>query len=366
MHLTPVGLDSGYSYMKAISQTKEIVFPNIVSPGREITDEGLNDILGQTGVINNLDISFAFRGTKKHYWIGKMATASGGDADYFEDRDRWNSERGRASALAALALICRKDNENFVLATGLPLEDYKSNKTTLKQTYEKTIPGTYEVTFESGPLAGQTKRFNILTCKVYPQGLGVFFDQVLTDDGIQKDVHPLLEDGTVHGLIDVGRRTTNMVLFDDFNLSKDFSKSINRGIAQIHEQIQNFLSAQNRFVKNRDIEVIFKRDIFKGLDIKRVREEALFNLAGIIRAEAQSLWQDKALLESIYIAGGAGQAVYNFLNFDRYEKILVSNPQFANARGFYKAMLNLILSGKADVNGQYTLDKPGEVARWSI
>ena len=58
MHLTPVGLDSGYSYMKAISQTKEIVFPNIVSPGREITDEGLNDILGQTGAGFSMQMMF--------------------------------------------------------------------------------------------------------------------------------------------------------------------------------------------------------------------------------------------------------------------------------------------------------------------
>ena len=314
MNITPVGLDSGYSYMKAVSPGKEIVFPNIVSPGREITDEGLDDILGPAKAINNLDISFTLGGVKKHYWIGKMATASGADADFFEDRDRWNSERGRASALAALALLCEEEHENFTLATGLPLEDYKSNKTTLKQTYEETIPGSYAVTFESGPLAGQTKKFNILTCKVYPQGLGVFFDQILTGDGIPKDTHPLLEDGAVYGLIDVGRRTTNMVLFDDFNLSKDFSKSINHGISQVHERLQNFLSTHERFVKNRDIEAILKKDSFKNLDIKSVREEALAQLAGVIKAAAQDLWQDRSLLESIYIAGGAGQAVYDFLN----------------------------------------------------
>jgi len=355
MEIIPVGLDSGYSYMKAVCYGQEpIVFPNIVSPGREITDEGLDDVLGQAKIINNLDISFSFNGIKKHYWIGKMATTSGSDADFFEDRDRWNSEKGRASALAALALCCKNDNENFVLATGLPLEDYKANKSTLKRTYEDTIPGRYEVTFESGPLVGQTKRFNIVACKVYPQGLGVIFDQILDDEGLQIDAHPLLKEDAIFGLIDVGRRTTNLVLFEDFNVSKDFSKSINYGITQVHEQLQNFLSAHNRFVKNRDIEAVFKKDSFKGLDVKSVREKALTELANIIKNEAQNLWQNKSLLEIVNIAGGAGQAVFDLLKFNDYQKVLINNPQLSNACGFYKAMLSLTLAGKVrDKNGRY-------------
>jgi len=353
MELTPVGLDSGYSYMKVVGYGQEpIIFPNIVSPGREITDEGLDDVLGQANLINNLDISFSFNGMKKHFWVGKMASASGSDADFFEDRDRWNSEKGRASALAALALLCKKENENFVLSTGLPLEDYKANKTALKKTYENTIPGSYEVTFESGPLAGETKSFNIVACKVYPQGLGVFFDQILADDGLQIDTHPLLAEDAIYALIDVGRRTSNLILFEDFNISKDFSHSINFGIAQVHERLQNFLSSHNRYVKNRDIEAILKKDIFKELDIKSVREEALTELANIIKSESQSLWQDKSLLEVIYTGGGAGQAIYDFLKFDDYNKVLINSPQLSNARGFYKAMLSLILSGRVrDKNG---------------
>lgn len=353
-NLTPVGIDSGYSYMKAVAYNKEpVIFPNIVSPGREVTDEGLDDIFGQAKSINNIDISFTYNGLRKHFWAGKMATSSGSDADFFEDQDRWNSEKGRATALAALALLCTKDNENFALATGLPIEDYKKNKTNLKKTYEQTIPGNYEVTFESGPLAGTIKKFNILTCKVYPQGLGVFLDQLIHDDGNQADNHPLLEEGSIYGLVDVGRRTTNLVLFDDFDLSRDFSISINYGISMVHEKIKNHLSSQDRYVKNRDIETILWKDTFKNIDIKSVREEALSELASIIVNEAQNLWHDKSLLETVYVGGGAGQAVFDFLTFKEYDKLIVDNPQLANARGFFKAMLGLTLAGKVrDKNGQ--------------
>ncbi|WP_031516836.1 ParM/StbA family protein [Desulfofalx alkaliphila] len=352
--VTPVGLDSGYSYMKAIACGRApVVFANMVSPGREVTEDGLEEVLGQAAPIKNIDISFTHNG-KKHYWVGKMATSSGNDADYFEDKDRWNSEKGRATALAALALLCHNDHESFVLATGLPLEDYKANKTSLKKTYEHTIPGAYEVTFESGPLTGETRRFNIVAAKVYPQGMGVFFDQLLTEDGEQIDSHPLLEDGAVCGLIDVGRRTTNLCLFDDFTLSKDFSCSINYGISMVHEKLQNFLSKHGRFVKNRDIEAILKKDTFKGLDVKTPREKALQELAEIIVSEAENRWADKSLLENIYVGGGGGQAVFQFLNFKEYQKNMVNEPQLSNARGFLKAILSLTLAGRVqNRNGEY-------------
>lgn len=344
--VTPVGADSGFSNFKIATLENTYMFPNIASLGKPRVFEDLSP----QDILSNLDIAFDYNGQKKHYWVGKMAMVSGKNANYIDKFDRFNSEEGRATFLAALAMVCKGDGENFVVGTGLPMEDYRTN---LKKTYEETLIGSYAVTFNSGPFEGQVKRFNIISCKVWPQGLGIIFDQLLTKDGQQRQEHPLLEPGSVSGMVDVGMRTTNLGIFEDYTLAEGFSLSIEYGMSMVHDQLKQFLHKRDLPVEDRDIEQILWRDNFKGLDIKTVRENALKALAEIICQEALTKWRGKVLLDKVYVGGGAGHAVYEKLQFgEKIDKILVENPQHANANGFLKAAVGLTLAGKVrDAHG---------------
>lgn len=340
-------IDSGFGYMKAVSQEREIIFNNIVSLG-EIRHFGDNTKTDDMGIIlKNIDITFEYNGFKRHYWIGETACKHGANAEYVDKKDRWNTEEGRATFLAALALLCDNDEESFIVATGLPMEDFK---TPLRKEYEENITGTHSVTFNSGPLEGTTRVINLVAIKVFPQGLGVFLDQLLTKDGGQVEQHELMHPNLAFGLIDVGTRTTNIGLYEDMEMSEQFSFSIEHGMGQVHSKLKAYLGEQGMQVKDRDIDKILWIDRFKNVNIAQKRKELLTELADQIYQAAANKWQEKAFLSTIFIGGGGGEAVYNYLGFSN--KKLVDQPQFANANGFYKAVVAMNIAEEVGNNEQ--------------
>jgi len=288
---------------------------------------------------------------ERRYWIGEIAIKEGHHAEYVLDKDKLNSESGRASALTALALLAENDNEKFVIGTGLPISDHK---TTLKSDYEK-FRGKYKVTFGSGPWSGIEKNIEILATRPYQQGMGIFFDQVFIDDfenPAEDEAHPLLNDG-FFGIIDVGSRTTNFHLVEDGEVVINSSDSIEHGINDIHKPLLEYVTSKNLKVPAGRDEKLITMDEFGGYDLLKIRTEATQALAYHIETKANALWRDvEGFLEKIYVAGGAGQYIFDYLKLNK-PKELVKHPQFSNAYGFLKAVTAATLMGKVvDQNGE--------------
>lgn len=344
--VTSVGIDSGFSYMKAVSNDKEIIFLNVATRGTPRVVEGgsLN-----TTIEENLDLFITgSNGNKKHYWVGPHAARHGQHVEYIWEKDRFNSDYGRATFLTSLALLTEKYGQKFAVGTGLPDADYRTN---LKHEYEKTIPGKYTVTFASGPLEGQTRNFEIAAVRVYQQGMGVFFDQVLDEKGNQVSEHPLLDKG-VNGLIDMGLRTTNIDLFEDRSLLENYTRSIELGMSYVYRNIQNELAQKGITLEDGDVEKILWKDslTYAGniFDVKGMREQVFKEIAQEVYRKASEKWGNKILfLDKVYCGGGGGQAIFDYLPFDKKE--LVVNPQLSNAQGFKKAITAAIGLGKVKI-----------------
>jgi plasmid segregation protein ParM len=318
--------------MKAVAGNREIIFPNIVCYGEKRID--MDDLSANT-TIEQLDVIIENQsGLKNRYYVGKMAIREGKHAQYIYEKDRVNSEYGKASFLTALALLTNDSHTKFIVGTGLPVADYRS---ALKKRYEDTLPGKYEITF---PLENVTKTIEIVAARVFLQGMGVFFDQVLDDTLNEKSDHPLLSSG-VYGIIDVGSRTTNFELFEDKRAVERVTDSIEHGITDVHQTLLKHAIAAGYTIQEGKDEILIKMDKLEQngdiIDLRSIRERAIRSLVTQIQNKAEQLWTDfKLELNQVFVAGGAGQIVFDYLNFKN--KVLVERPQFANAWGFLKAV----------------------------
>jgi len=347
---TFAGIDSGFKFMKAVTYGQEaIIYPNIVCHGTAQIDMG--DIRNNFPILNQLDVIIENEnGNKYRYYVGDLAVREGKHAQYIYEKDRVNSEYGKVSFLTALALLAEDDYVKYVVGTGLPVADYRSK---LKELYKRTLPGRYKVTFVSGPLENTTKTIEIVAARVFLQGMGVFFDQVL-DDELNEINHPMLGDG-VFGLIDVGSRTTNFELFEDKRAIERVADSIEHGITDVHQALLKRVIQAGYTVPEGKDELLIKKDFIKEngtiIDLKPIRGQAIKSLVAQIENKAKYLWADYQLeLNKVYIAGGAGQVIYDYLNFEN--KVLVERPQFSNAYGFAKAVTLATKLGKvSDAHG---------------
>lgn len=332
MSITVVGIDSGFSYMKAVTSTKKILFPNIIADG---DDRAFARTVGSSdNLLDNLDIRITSTSEPRHFFIGNLALHEGDRPIYIWDTDRVNTIHAKASLLTALALLADSDGHPFRVCTGLPVQDYV---TELRRAYEQSLVGEHAVTFCSGPLEGITKKFKIKGIKVTAQGLGIFFNEIISN--MCTVTNSPLTGGRV-GVIDIGFRTTNILLLDNMLPQRNLSEGLEAGMSYAFEFVRGYLTKQGLPLELAKMEVEFWKDSLtfgnKQIDIKHAREKALQRLAGEIAQEIKRLWRRIPDLKAILVGGGGAPAVFTYLDIPN--KQMVAEPQMANAKGFFKTV----------------------------
>lgn len=329
--LQVIGIDSGFSYMKAMTSTMYLVIPNVISDG---DDRVLSRSMGadNQGLLQNLDVEVQEDEGSKHYFVGDLALREGDRPNYIWDIDRVNSVHARAVLLTTLAVLCKKDGENFYISTGLPVQDYV---TELKGIYESSLTGKHSVTFKSGPLAGTTKNFSIARTKVSAQGLGIYFNEIITN--MCTLANSPYARGKV-GIVDIGFRTSNLILVDDMRPRRSLSEGMEAGMSDAYDYLRDYLIKKGLPLELEKVEKEFWKDTLtfgdKRVELAPVREKALTRLAEQVTREIKRRWRRVTDLNHMLVAGGGAMALFEKMNLPG--KILVNDAQLANARGFFK------------------------------
>lgn len=332
MTVTVVGIDSGFSFMKAVTATKSLVFPNVIS---DSNDRILASSLGVgDDPLANLDISVDIDG-EAAFFIGELALKEGDRPAYIWELDRVNSIHARAVMLTTLALLARGEGERFHVSTGLPVQDYT---TELRETYKSSLLGGHRVTFVSGPLAGVTKNFSIVHTSVSAQGLGIYFNELITSMGT---VAPSPYARGRVGIIDIGFRTTNIIMVEEMRARRNLSQGIEMGISDAYTYVRDNLLQNGIILDLEEMEKEFWKDRveFRGkvIEVKPLRDKALKRLSARIGGEIKRNWRRVTDIQAVLVAGGGAPALFDLL--DVPGKVLVRDSQMANARGFFKTAL---------------------------
>jgi plasmid segregation protein ParM len=321
-----IGVDVGYGYTKAVNENGEkVIFPSVVGTGFERKMEKMMyDVASDEWDNHDLIIHSE---ELQHYFVGNLAMLQSRDAvrPFSDERTGvTGAEEIKPQLLTAVGLLCK--DEPVTLVTGLPLEYFLSQAAGLKSSLER-LSGV-KIT-----LNGKTMTVVFEKVTMFPQAMGALYGRLLRNK---------IGMSGIVGLIDVGFKTTDIILFDmtTRKVLEGYNDTILVGTNDIVVGVQNLIKQDAGAVPNPEwIEqaIIQKQPLYfnrKEYDVARMAAEQEKVLANVIVSRVGRRWGDLLKrINIIFLAGGGATYLQDAISrIARYE--VLSDSQFANADGF--------------------------------
>lgn len=319
-----IGVDVGYGYTKAIAENGEsIIFPSVVGSGFERRIEKMFQV-GQSDSDNYDLIIEDPDGEERHYFVGNLAILQSPDAARPFSDDRSKAEEIKPALLTAVARLSR--GEKVTLVTGLPLEPFRLQAPALKRSLEK-MSGLHVV------LNGEKLTIEFEQVIMFPQALAAMY-------GVLKRNN--LGSAGVIGLIDMGFRTTDIIMFDlaEKKFLENYKETIPHGMNDIVVGVQDVIKNETGYTANLEaIEqaLIKQRPLFfnrREYDVWDIASKLEKSLKSLIVSNIKRRWRDKQKeLKTVYLAGGGAFLLQPGIS-EFAESEVLQDAQFANARGY--------------------------------
>lgn len=304
-----IGIDIGYGYVKSYNGTHGDIFPSAVA-------QAISTQYSQEEVI-------AVNGAK--FFVGDTALR---ERVYLYDirvRDFILSEPWTALLCSALH---RRGVHGGVLVLGIPPGHY--TKEIAAEMTDKVHKTCFIVHGVNG--APKTIATSFDKVKVVPQGGGVFFDYMFDRRTI----------GNIANIavIDIGHQTLDLVFFEGNRYVESAAVSYPMGVSVVLDRIRRQVSLEHKVnLQNTEAEKALrtgKLSIYgKEYDIRDLLDRELEGFTGNVRSLITKHIEDLgARVETILVAGGGANLLKS--SFQKYSYIVPAEPQFANARGYYK------------------------------
>lgn len=314
-----VGVDLGYSAVKAVAGGRRATFPSV------------------TGTPDRGRFSLNGNGTEElilaepaHVAVGAGAVLQSRFLTRREDRLWIGSDAYYHLFLAALTEMSRATAVDLTLVTGLPVAFYGD-----RQQLQERLVGAHLVAREKR----RAQRFEVVTCRVIPQPFGALLAEALDDRGRVADQR--LATGRV-GVVDVGGKTTNLLSVDRLAEVGKETTSIPLGAWDVARAVTAYLADHCPGLELRDHQVqdaIRARSVTyydQVVDLASVVDEVLDGLAEQVVSECGHLWNGGANLAAILVAGGGAHLVGPAVRRSFRHARVVADPVFANAAGYWK------------------------------
>ncbi|MBF0557268.1 MAG: ParM/StbA family protein [Nitrospirae bacterium] len=314
-----IGIDVGYGYTKVVTKHSSLFFPSRVGPARELSftlKEGA-DVCGET---------VEYQG--EQFFVGDKARHS--DVTYTLRTRGWVESKMYGALLTSAitrALNGRHattDPEAVTIVTGLPV-DYMRDKPKAEEVIRKTCDGI---------------GINIADISVIPQPFGSFFDIFYDNDGDIAGSAPLFKR---LGIVDIGYHTTDYILIEDAkHYVEKASGSIPTGAYELYDIVARELkNAFDRDMVTADeAEQSVKTKHFKvsgqNKDVSNLVERVLSQVGQKIAGVIKSKWSIVGEIDVVLLTGGGGSLLQQHISAMAHTHLLISEPQMANARGYYK------------------------------
>jgi plasmid segregation protein ParM len=313
-----IGLDLGYSAIKAVSAKKRVHFPSVVgTPDKaRFSFSGNSGGIILTGPANVL--------------VGEQAVTQSRFVNRREDRSWIESDEYYHLALAALTELTKATVAELRIVTGLPVAFY-GDKVVLRD----LLMGEHRATREGR----RSQLFKVTDCRVIPQPFGALLAATLDHRGNVADKD--LATGNV-GIIDVGGKTTNLLSVSRLSEIGRETASVSVGAWDVVRAVRGWLADHCPNLDLRDhqvIDAIIARQVkYYGelQDLGPVVNNALEPMAEQVIAQATQLWNGGASLDAILVSGGGALLLGPAIQAHFRHARVVQEPVFANALGFYR------------------------------
>lgn len=327
MGSTPrISVDLGYGFVKAVADNgRTVSFPRVAQPD---TGFGLSEAVEMT--TPHLPYRVTVNG--KSWLVGRAAQEAGGVRAWSDTLHE--EEETRILLLAACALVADRERGPFRLLCGLPPALYA----TYRYDARKLGRVSGAVSVEGAPSAQVFFEEDVF---VFPQAMGAFYHEAMTEDGRVRD--PALASATT-GVVDVGYRTTDYLVMapgpGGIRPVDSLSGSVDVGVGDIYSRAAQILARQTLFTVNpEEVEhaAAAARTRLGRADLSPALQEATAGVAEEIARTLKRTWRKEHRLDSILVTGGGGQLLYPHITRAFPAARLSSDPVFANCRGYLAA-----------------------------
>jgi hypothetical protein len=313
-----VGLDVGYSAVKAVSSDRWATFPSAIGT----PDKARFSLNGNKAIVLV---------HPDHVQVGQEAIRQSRFIKPREDRQWIESDSWYHLFLASLTELTAAKQTELRIVTGLPVSFYGD-----KMTVRDRLLGNHRAQREGR----HTQTFTVTDCRVIPQPFGSLLAATLDDRG--RIVDNALATGTV-GVVDVGGKTTNLLSVDRLSEISKETASINVGAWDAVRAVSSWLA--DNYPGLEDLRphqvvdaVIARQAKYYGerVDLTIVVEDTLEPMAEQVLAEATRLWNGGATIDAILVSGGGALLLGPYVIRHFRHAQVVSEPVFANALGFWR------------------------------
>jgi plasmid segregation actin-type ATPase ParM len=329
-----IGLDLGYGYVKVVNeQGKTVLFPSLVGNAYQrnlvgLFDQNLNSLIENMHVVLRNE-----KEEQEEYFIGDLARREGRNVSYAFDENKINHPNTKAVLASASALLFPLNNEPVHIVSGLPLEQYIHQKDELKEML-KNFKAIVEF---KGYNILKVVKFDRVT--VFPQAAGAVYYAIMDD--LQK----YLIKGSYIGLIDIGYRTTDYIVFivdGKLSLREDLSGTLDIGMSQLNNVADKLFTQKtgSKLDIPELIQLVSEGSIFyrgRVLNFEKELNEIKLEISRVIQDRIKAVWGSKIdFFNTIFLAGGGAVSLFESLKSLYENTVLIKNSQFANAKGFLK------------------------------
>jgi plasmid segregation protein ParM len=314
-----IGLDVGYSAVKAISGKRRVSFPSVIGTPDQARFS-----------LNGADVGDIILTEPSHVLVSMGAVMQSRHLQRREDRGWTESAEWYHLVLAALTELTVATSVDLQIVTGLPVAFYAD-----KNRVRDRLLGEHRVTRDGR----RAQSLKVVDCRVIPQPFGALLAAALDNRGRIADKD--LAIGAV-GVIDVGGKTTNLLSVNRLSEISRETASVSVGAWDVARAVKDYLADHCPDLELRDHQVmntIVTRQVrYFGelVDLRDAIDAALSPMAEQVIAEATQLWNGGAGLNVILVTGGGALLLGPAIKAHFRHAHVVNEPVFANALGFWR------------------------------
>ena len=323
------GVDVGFGFTKATDGESSVLFKSIIGePQPRSMDENFFSGKAIPGLHLTLD--------GRSYFVGDLAESESRVRQFTLDQAQLMTQHFRTLALAALARVV-PGRVPVNVVTGLPVGYFMEYKDKLTQ----ALVGEHTLQIHDSPQENEVV-LNINRARVIPQPYGSLVDYLFREDGTV-----LRADAARQkiGVVDIGFKTTDFTVCKGFRHSERGSRTTDTGIAKAFTYISEALKDMSGV----NVEIYRLYDAVREgsikirgaeYDLSKVKDEVFGQLATAVASDMERIWADDWDLDLVLVAGGGGEALYEYLKpLVRGELALLKtqeDPRMGNVYGYVK------------------------------
>jgi plasmid segregation protein ParM len=337
-----IGVDLGYGFVKATDGKSDILFPAVVGQARNL--RYVNDEASEHNYINNMDVIVEGR----EYFVGDLANRQSDIVLFSLNENRMDEGISKVLLVTALSLLANGRNTDYNIVTGLPVGFYTETKQTITQHFK----GRHNITLRLNQQTEQEKTLQVNEVKVLPQPFGSLFNLILDQNGALIDENMA---AAKIGIIDIGFRTTDYIVIHSLENIDRLSGSSNTALSTAYIMISEMLRDEFRITKPiYQLDEIVRQSVIrisgKSYNLEEIKKHAFAMVAEKLVTEITGIWTNRWELDMVFITGGGGIAIADYILPYFENAMLVKEAQFANVYGFRKLAQRLYGDTKDSVS----------------